>query len=580
MSAVRPLLVTLALASATSAQAGTFLRTHDDVVVPGRGTVLSAPAVASLGTDPCSSGLIARHGQVLGTGGTLSPLAFANPACINRNGVIAFVASVSGVSRNQGVFVADASGVRAIAMGCGQGGGSGQHGTCGDPSPIGGTFAGFFGGTVTAPPINDAGDVLFVCDVLVGGASRRGLFLFRAATQTIVKVAAVGDASPIGGTFTAIGPGSLNNFQEVAFLAINSGRTDSEAFHWSNGTVTKIVAAGDPAPGGGVVAIVGSERFGFADGTQMPAGPVPAINDCSQLAFRLIVTNGITSRGIVVRTAGVDRWYLKAGDPAPSGGTFIDFQGAALNGGGRIAVLGDISVGSTYNTGWFVGEPGSFRRAVAFYDIVDGGSCLGLAYSRNPMTPLDDQGNLLFWCNLSSQGDQDRLAVSAADGSLSIVARRGDPTPIGGTFGTMNAWPSMSVTGRTTVSVAAPASIALNAHFVTTLCGPAVAASACAPIGGSLRLDDYGPPGASFGLLLSTTVTNMPIPPFGTLLIGPSPLWTLVGPTPYPAPTLLHTTTLPIPNLPVLASVQLHFQSLAIGAPTDQLTNRATTTLR
>ena len=39
---------------------------------------------------------------------------------------------------------------------------------------------------------------LFFCDVN-GGDSRRALFLYQAASGQIVKVAAVGDPSPIGG---------------------------------------------------------------------------------------------------------------------------------------------------------------------------------------------------------------------------------------------------------------------------------------------------------------------------------------------------------------------------------------------
>ena len=89
---------------------------------------------------------------------------------------------------------------------------------CGDASPIGGHFGGFFFGTVFTPDINDAGDVLFFCDVN-GGDSRRALFLYQAASGQIVKVAAVGDPSPIGGTFGAVGPGSINNNGKVVFLA-------------------------------------------------------------------------------------------------------------------------------------------------------------------------------------------------------------------------------------------------------------------------------------------------------------------------------------------------------------------------
>ena len=64
---------------------------------------------------------------------------------------------------------------------------------------------------------------------------------------------------------------------------------------WDNGVVTKIAAIGDPAPGGGTFSGLGTESFGFQDGTFIPTGPVPDINDSDQIAFRAIVSGGITA---------------------------------------------------------------------------------------------------------------------------------------------------------------------------------------------------------------------------------------------------------------------------------------------
>ena len=79
---------------------------------------------------------------------------------------------------------------------------------------------------------------------------------------------------------------------------------------WDNGVVTKVAALGDPAPGGGTFSGLGVESFGFQDGTFVPFGPVPDINDSDQIAFRAIVTGGITGRGIVVGPNQVDEWYV------------------------------------------------------------------------------------------------------------------------------------------------------------------------------------------------------------------------------------------------------------------------------
>ncbi|HEU4418115.1 MAG TPA: choice-of-anchor tandem repeat NxxGxxAF-containing protein [Planctomycetota bacterium] len=573
----------LVLQLALAAQGSPFVRLHDTVVrrATMNPSIPTSPSASLVGgVTACATLPVAWHSQTVPGGGTLSPIAPANPACVNRPGAFAFVANVNGNPRNQGVFVVDALGLRAIATGCGQGGGSGMHGTCGDPAPGGGTFAGFFGGTVFAPPINDEGDVLFFADV-VNGPTTRGLFLYLAASATIIKVAGVGDPSPLGGIFGAIGPGSLNNHRTVAFLASPPGTINSNLFLWQGGTVTKIAAAGDPAPGGGTIALLGTEAFGYQDGTNIPSGPVPAINDCGQVAYRVIVNGGPTTRGIVVRTNGLDVLYLRAGDPTPAGGTYTDFQAAALNGSGQIAVFADYTSPGGPTSGWFTGSPGSFRKALAFFDPVDGGSCLGLAYSRNPMTPLDDEGNLVLWCDTSSAGGQDRLVVSAANGTLTVLARRGDPTPLGGTYTGMNAWPSLSSTGHATLSAYTPGAPGIfNAHFASVLCGPAIAASQCTPVGGTIRIDDYGPGGGAYVMVASTTTTFIPLPPWGTLLIGPSPLVILAGPVLYPGSSGPSTTLLPIPPNPQFVGVTLHFQTLAFGSPTDMLTNRASTRLQ
>ena len=288
--------------------AKTVVRIHDTVERPQ----ISLPqqnwrfsSNRSPSGEICGVELRAAHGQVAPNtnGGTLDPVAFINPTTVNATGRVAFNSQVNGSDRNQGVFVADSGGtITAIAIGCGLPGGSGDTTSmCGDDSPIGGHFGGFFFGTFFTPDINDAGDVLFFCDVN-GGSSRRALFLYRGATGEIVKVAAIGDPSPLGGTFGAVGSGSINNNGKIVFLASAVGTLNSDIFMWDNGVVTKVAAVGDPAPGGGTYSVLGTESAGFQDGTNIPVGPLPDINDSGQIAFRAIVSGGITQRGIVVRT--------------------------------------------------------------------------------------------------------------------------------------------------------------------------------------------------------------------------------------------------------------------------------------
>jgi len=460
--------------------ATTFVRVHDStertqIASPQQSNSLTSPGAPS--GSICGVESRAAHGQVAPNtnGGTLNPVAFANPTTVNASGRVAFNSQVDGSDRNQGVFIADSDAtIGAIAIGCGGLGGSGDTTSmCGDASPIGGHFGGFFFGTAFTPDINDAGDVLFFCDVN-GGDSRRALFFYQAASGQIVKVAAVGDPSPIGGTFGAVGPGSINNNGKVVFLASPAGETiNSNLFMWDNGVVTKVAAVGDPAPGGGTFSALGTESIGgFPDGTSIPIGPVPDINDSDQIAFRAIVTGGITQRGIVVRTNQVDEWYVKVPDPTPIGGTYLDMQAAAINNSGQIAFFADYHPDpNTINSGWFAGSPANWRKVVVFFDPIDGGQCLGLAFSRNPMQSIDAAGNVVFWANLDSNGTSDRLVLGLTNGNLLIAGRRGDPTPIGGTFGSMDAWPAIN--GNIgTLNVATPGAQngALSAHMAFNHC--------------------------------------------------------------------------------------------------------------
>lgn len=416
---------------------------------------------------------LARHGQMVPGGGTLSPIAFANPSVINDAGAIAFISSVNGVARNQGVFVGSGGGLTPIAFGCGGGGGSGNPGTsCGDPSPIGGRFSGFYGGTVFAPAINDNGDVLFFCEV-DGGSSPRGLFLYRASTHDIIKVAADGDPSPIGGTLEGIGPGTMNNQRDVVFLARNSGSDlfVSNYYKWSAGVVTKIAAIGDAAPEGGTFAFLGRESLGFVDGSTIPIGPVPAINDSGQIAFAAVVSGGPVERGLLLSDGATHDWVVRNTDTTPAGGVYLDFAGPQLNNAGELAFYADVRLSaSTFTGGWFAGTAVHIRKVLAFFDSVAGGECFGLAWSRNPMRAIDDCGNVILWTNVRFQNQTERetFVLATIDGVITKLAAQTEPTPIGGTFGSMNAWPARNDLRQSAVSSGTPGAPggAFSAHFV------------------------------------------------------------------------------------------------------------------
>jgi hypothetical protein len=432
-----------------------YVRVHDALVRP-----LARPGASSPADDgrahayppPCDARAAGRHGESLAGAGTLNPIAFANPATVFAGGPngarVAFVAQVSGAARNQGVFVHDGTNLTPIAMGSGALGGGGSTGTAGDPAPLGGNFSGFFTGTVFAPAVNANGDVLFLADVF-GGSAPRGLFLYRAASADIVTVAAVGDASPLGGVLARVGPGSLSDTGTVVFLASEASLGASDVLRWQGGVLSKVAAAGDVSPHGSPYQYLGAESFGFADGSDIPVGPVPDVDAAGNIVFRAITIDG--RRGIVHNDEfDTQVWLVRDLEAAPGGGTFFDLQGATLNARGEIAFFADVRLSpSSFTAGWFAGTSGNWRAALRFGDALGGGTANGLAFSRNPMSPLDDEGNLLAWVDvlLAGGGSREHLVVCSPDGAKTVVARRNDVTPLGGTYTSFDAWPSLLPAG-------------------------------------------------------------------------------------------------------------------------------------
>jgi len=484
------LLISVFAANAASPASGaipTTLRTHDNLqnavvlydsaknpAVPNRVAAQSIGASRMPYDKVCNLESRVVYGDPAPRtgGGTLGTVAPFFDTTINSSGRVAFGSPVDGSSRNQGFFVSNPdSTVSAVAIGCGDfGGGGDTTSLCGDLSPIGGKISGLFFFT---PSINDAGDVVFISDVN-GGSARRALFVYHAATRTLEKVAAPGDPSPIGGVFDSVSPGVISNSGKVFFLALPTpGSFDSDLFMWENGVVTKVAATGDPAPGGGTYSIIGSQSVGFVDGTTMPIGPLPDINDSDQIAFRAIVSGGITDRGIIVRTNGVDQWYVKVPDPTPIGGTYLSMEAPSINNAGQVSFFADYHpTPTTTNSGWFAGAPGHWRKVLVFGDSVDGGEVFGLAVSNNPEHEIDAAGNVFLWANLDSNQTEDRLLLNLTNGSLLVVARNGDPTPIGGTFNGLSPWPTINKENGGIFGAYTPGAQngVLNAYFTFERC--------------------------------------------------------------------------------------------------------------
>lgn len=471
MRALLPIALLLTLPAFANAQSfvridSTRTRAVPKTKLPG---AAGAPSTVLAATS-CNSFAAAKDGDPVPGGGWLTLYAFMDPAPVVGNGKIAFVSRISGAAHDQGIFWADATGIHPVVFGSGGGGGSGSHGSAGDPSPIGGKFAGFFQGSMFAPALNAGGDVLFLAD-LYQASSPRGLFLYKAASSTIVKVAAVGDPSPAGGTITRIGPGSLNDLQDVVFLATRTSG-DTDILGWTAGTVSKVAAVGDPAPGGGTLQYLMLESVGFVDGTFMPTGPVPAIGKSKDICFQAGTSLGTS--GLILRSSlGVHSWYLREGDPTPGGGTYALFQAPCLNASGQIAFFADVMLGpGNYTSGWYAGKPGAWRKVVRFDDMIAGARCFGLTYSRNPVTCIDDAGNVVIWVTVENPNltQVERILLSQPNGTFIDVATQGAATPIGGTYSSFEVLPALSPGGAISWGATTPGAPASNARFVKPTC--------------------------------------------------------------------------------------------------------------
>lgn len=112
---------------------------------------------------------------------------------------------------------------------------------------------------------------------------------------------------------------------------------------------------------------------------------------------------------------------------------------------------------------------------------------------------------------------------------------------------------------------------------------PALTATPYGTLGHPVEIENYGPVGGFFDLYYSSVQTNIPLPPFGTLLIGPFPFIAGLTTVPYPAPDGVQSFEYDVPTNPNLIGKSLYLQSVAVVslAPVDiRLTNAASVTFR
>ncbi len=292
----------------------------------------------------------------------------------------------------------------------------------GDPAPGGGVFV----STVNASG-NDNGDVVFL-----GGLSTLGTGVFMSSGGTLNRLVATGDPAPGGGTFLSfLNLPSINNLGQVAFPADVAPPGRAGIFLSSEAGLAPLVQVGDAAPGGGTFS---SLRFAW-------------LNDAGHVAFLGDVTSPGRS-GVFLWSAGAIRAVAQVGDSAPGGGTFTSFFssffGPAINASGQVAFRADLSNGN----GAFLFSDGTLSRIAHSGDPAPGGGMLEFIDDIS----LNDTGQVAFSALNSLDGGESVYLFSG--GTLSKVAGPRDPAPGGGTL-TFAQEPRLNAQGQVAMSVGA-----------------------------------------------------------------------------------------------------------------------------
>lgn len=487
------------------------------------GTLFTCTPILSQGPPCLEEHLRAFDGEPSPGGGQLMlavPEASANTAAGGR---VAFVAQIAGPTRNQAVFVSDGTSLRALAFGCGGSAGSGSFGGCGDPAPGGGTFGGFFDLSFLAPSMNDAGDVLFLADLTTPG-SPRGLFLYRAATGLIESVARVGDLSPSGDLITAVSHGSLNSHGEVAFLARTSASSTSadQVLRYENGVRSLVAAVGSPGPGGAYQAVSGSV-ISLPDGSWLPVGAIPGIDEAGRIAFWAAVED---LPGLVLQDVGVPpAWIVRDFEPTPAGGFFWRLETPLFGSGGEIVFSGGYTfTGNPGPTGWFAVTPTGLRHLLSTGSAVGDSTCVNVERSRNPFRPSGHGGSVVLWAELQrpDASVDEVLLLVHRNGSKEVLVEEGDPSPAGGVVAELARFPSFDGQGRAPVSARLASTLSAAAHWLIAPCGvpTAYCSGKQSSLGCTPRIGSDGAASATSSESFVVTASETPSHQQGILIYG------------------------------------------------------------
>jgi hypothetical protein len=203
---------------------------------------------------------------------------------LNDAGQVAFLASLTGDTSSEGLFVGSPGSLHVAA----------QTGTA---APVGGSYNSF-----NYPVLNGYGQLAFTAN-LTSGTSSEGLFV--GSPGSIQAAALLGAAAPAGGNYSSFVTNSavLNDAGQVAFVANLTGTgitsaNDTALFAGSPGDLMQVVREGDVIdvdPGPGIDdRTVAANGISFLTGSGGEDGQGLSFNDSGLLVYQLTFTDGST----------------------------------------------------------------------------------------------------------------------------------------------------------------------------------------------------------------------------------------------------------------------------------------------
>jgi len=320
-------------------------------------------------------------------GGTLANAQFVS---LNNAGQISFVGQTFESQPKLGVYLFSGGSISAVML-------------PGQTSPEGNIFT---QGLNTA--IDDQGRVALLART---DNSNNSVYLF--SNAQISRVAGQGDFIPGAARFRGAIPFALTDQGQTLLLGSTfPGGTGLFIGASDDGDTSLVVHQSDPLPGGGVLLnILNGVSMNNNDQVVLDAGS-------TNLADQIMLASG----GTLTKIA---RGGIGTGDPAPGGGTFFNFQAPSINNLGQIIFPASTFGGTIPVFSWSNGNLDAFITPETLAAAVQ------TEFAAVSAPALNDQGQAALFIQPFPFPNGIFLF---SQGTLTSIARDGDPAPGGGNF--------------------------------------------------------------------------------------------------------------------------------------------------